>query len=150
MPDEEIERLRKALQALVEGSGRSQRDIERELELGHGYLNHLFSGRMELKFKHVLLLGRALGFTPSEFFRRAYPPVSHAPDWPAQEIEGAFAETGVPLRRPTAGLALDPDGLKELVREILTELLLEIGSRPHGRERRRGGKQVQRSRKPGN
>ncbi len=123
VPHPEIERLRSFLHALVDASGRSYRDLEQSLGLGHGYLSHLFAGRLELKFKHVFLLGAELGLSPTEFFQRAYPPVSHELGWPLREIETALDGAQVTLRPPPATRPVDRDALKALVHEILLELL---------------------------
>jgi hypothetical protein len=140
--DEEIERLRGLLEAMVEGSGRSQSDIERSIGLGHGYLSHLFAGRLELKFKHVFLLGSELGFSPSDFFQRAYPLASHEPAWPMEEVEEGFHRTGAALRSPAPGPPVDRDAMKELIREVLTEALL-----PEGGPKRQPVRREQRGRK---
>src|SRR5689334_10259348 len=46
---EDLERLREALLAVVERSGRSIRDLEREIGVGHGTLGNMFLGRTELR-----------------------------------------------------------------------------------------------------
>ncbi len=144
MSDKEIERLRSFLHALVDASGRSYRDLEQALGLGHGYLSHLFAGRLELKFKHVFLLGAELGLSPSDFFQRAYPLESHEPGWPLEEIEAGFKGTRAMLSPPPANALADREALKEVVREILIELLQEqaevpgVHAAPAGLRRRRG------------
>jgi hypothetical protein len=126
---DEIDRLRLLLRAMVETSGRTHRDIERSLHLGHGYLSHLFAGRLELKFKHVFLLGEELGFSPGEFFQRAYsPPPRARPAWPLADYMAVFGATAE-LRTPQPGPPADLETLRELIREAVTNALREDSRR---------------------
>lgn len=69
---EELERLREALRVLVEDSGRSIRDLEREIGVGHGTLSNMFRGRTELRLRHLDRLARALGVTLQELLAQAF------------------------------------------------------------------------------
>ncbi len=73
--DQEEQRLLFLLAELVDRSGRSQRDIERGIGVGHGWLRHVFKRTTDLKVQHILQLGKFLGFSPGQFFRQAYPAV---------------------------------------------------------------------------
>ncbi len=75
MHEEETARLLELLAELVARSGRTQREVERALGVGHGWLRLLFAGRSEVKVRHILDLAALLGFTPGQFFRQAYPDV---------------------------------------------------------------------------
>ena len=68
----DLERLREALRALVEGSGRSIRDLEREIGLGHGTIGNMFHGRTELRLRHLDRLSSALGITLQELLSQAF------------------------------------------------------------------------------
>lgn len=70
--DEGTGRLREALRGLVERSGRSVREIEREAGLGHGTLGSVLRGRSDLRVRHLELVARALGLTLRELLSRAY------------------------------------------------------------------------------
>lgn len=65
-------RLLELLRNRVRLSRRSHRDLERELNLGHGTIGNLFRGRTELRLRHLEMLGRALGFDPVEILIEAY------------------------------------------------------------------------------
>lgn len=65
-------RLLELVREEVRRSGRSLRDIERELDLGHGTLGNIFRGRTELRLRHVVMLARALHFEPGDLLREAY------------------------------------------------------------------------------
>jgi transcriptional regulator with XRE-family HTH domain len=75
MYEQEPARLLELLAELVARSGRTQREVERALGVGHGWLRLLFAGKSELKVRHILDLAALLGFTPGQFFRQAYPEV---------------------------------------------------------------------------
>src|SRR5690606_16556133 len=79
MEDDDLERLREALWVLVEGSGRSIRDLEGEIGVGHGTLGNMLRGRTELRLRHLDRLARALGVTLQELLAQAFavpqPPV---------------------------------------------------------------------------
>ncbi len=75
MYEQEPARLLELLAELVARSGRTQREVERALGVGHGWLRLLFAGKSELKVRHILDLAALLDFTPGQFFRQAYPEV---------------------------------------------------------------------------
>jgi hypothetical protein len=132
---DEIDRLRLLLRAMVEASGRTHRDIEGALGLGHGYLSHLFAGRLELKFKHVFQLGDELGFSPGEFFQLAYSPAPRERPWLREDLGGVFARMGAELRAPEPGPPAGLDTLKDLIREAVAEALLRESHRERSADR---------------
>ncbi len=85
----------------VQQSGRSLRDLERELDLGHGTLGNIFRGRTELRLHHISMLGRVLHFDPAEVLIQAYRP----------------------REPPAAGLPVTRDELRDLIVEALREEL---------------------------
>jgi transcriptional regulator with XRE-family HTH domain len=72
MPDDDIKKLVDLIEAEVHRSRRSRRDLERALGLSHGYLGHLFSGRTEIKVRHILMLAEEVGFEPTALFNQAF------------------------------------------------------------------------------
>ena len=70
--DPRSRRLLELVRERVRLSGRSHRDLERELDLGHGTLGNIFRGRTELRLRHVAMLGRVLSFEPVELLNEAY------------------------------------------------------------------------------
>ena len=56
MVDDEIRRYAKVLEAVVKLSELSTRELERRLDLGGGTLNRIFTGKIDLKLRHVLLV----------------------------------------------------------------------------------------------
>ena len=73
MNEDEVVRLTNLLSAAVKFSNITQREVERKLGMSSGSLSRLFSGGIELKVKHVLDICEVIGFSPSRFFRAAYP-----------------------------------------------------------------------------
>lgn len=70
--DEEVGRLTDLLQGYMRFRHRTVRDVERDLGWGRGTLNRIFSGRSELKLRHILEVAATLDLTPEEFFHMAY------------------------------------------------------------------------------
>lgn len=54
-------------------SGMSARQLEERLDYGAGTVTRLFSGKIELKLRHILLILEEVGIPPSQFFREAFP-----------------------------------------------------------------------------
>jgi len=53
--------------------GVTNREVERKLGQSPSYLSRVFSGGIELKAEHLILIPRAMGMEPAEFFHLAYP-----------------------------------------------------------------------------
>ena len=102
--DSESFRLLELLREKVRLSRRSHRDLERELNLGHGTIGNLFRGKTELRFRHLEMLGRALRFDPVEVLLEAYG--VYRPDPP-----------------PPPGLVLTREELRAVVRDAVREEL---------------------------
>jgi hypothetical protein len=113
--DLESARLLELIKEKVRLSRRSQRDLERELSLGHGTIGNIFRGRTELRLRHLAMLGRALGFDPVEVLLEVYG--VYRPDPP-----------------PPPGLVVTRDELRALVREVLREELGRSGMRARASE----------------
>lgn len=114
----ELRRLVGVLEELMLSSRRSQRDVERELDLGNGYLSHLFKGRRELKVKHILMLGKVLGFDLLSFAERAYRRRGRTPEWALQQMESGTWEPRGPGPLPP----LDEERIRQLVRDEVRRL----------------------------
>jgi transcriptional regulator with XRE-family HTH domain len=70
----EVQRLINILRTAMRILGVSNRDVERKLGMSPSYLSRVFSGGIELKAEHLILIPRAMGLEPAEFFHLAYPP----------------------------------------------------------------------------
>ena len=65
-------RLLELIRERVRRSGRSHRELEREMDLGHGTLGNILRGRTELRLRHIGMLGKVLGFDTAEILSEAY------------------------------------------------------------------------------
>jgi transcriptional regulator with XRE-family HTH domain len=65
-------RLLELIRERVRRSGRSHRELEREMGLGHGTLGNILRGRTELRLRHIGMLGKVLGFEPAEVLSEVY------------------------------------------------------------------------------
>ncbi|HYU35398.1 MAG TPA: hypothetical protein VEW48_24870 [Thermoanaerobaculia bacterium] len=72
MVEPEIRRLTRLLEALVRVKKVPVRQLERRLGFGGGTLNRIFSGRIELKVRHIMLVLDDLGVPAVQFFKTAY------------------------------------------------------------------------------
>src|SRR5437763_6069541 len=71
--DDEVRRATKLLETVMQASGLTRKDLDLKLGAGPGYVSQVLTGRMELKFRHVLAVLRALEVEPSVFFQTLYP-----------------------------------------------------------------------------
>ncbi|HVT15370.1 MAG TPA: hypothetical protein VHQ90_04190 [Thermoanaerobaculia bacterium] len=108
MNREEVNRYAKLLQAVVQLSRLSEREVERRLGLGGGTLNRIFTRRIELKLFHVLAILEAVDMRPEQFFQLAS------------------------VLRRTVGDS--PDNLGRQVIEALGKLAARVGPRSEGGE----------------
>jgi transcriptional regulator with XRE-family HTH domain len=112
MADDEIKKLVDLIEGEVHRSRRSRRDLERALGLSHGYLGHLFSGRTELKVRHILMLAQEVGFDPTALFNLAL----------GRDPAGAAA--------PPAPPPLTEERVREIARETMREELMKLVQPP--------------------
>jgi transcriptional regulator with XRE-family HTH domain len=139
MIEDDIRRCAKMLESVVRMDGLSARQLEEKLNYGAGTVNRLFSGKIELKLRHILLILEVIGIPPSQFFREVFP----EDDRPRSEPEMAsrlldLLERHAP-RRPPVRPAATATGLSdaELDRRILEALeRLGVTSPPAGGRRR--------------
>src|ERR1700688_3205664 len=105
MVDSEIRRYGKLLEAVVKLSDLSTRELERRLDLGGGTLNRIFTGKIDLKLRHILLVLEIVGMKPERFFQLACtrPAAGEEPASAlAAEILESFQRFGYSIGRPPA------------------------------------------------
>jgi transcriptional regulator with XRE-family HTH domain len=71
--DDEVRRATKLLETVMQAAGLTRKDLDQKLGAGPGYVSQVLTGRMELKFRHILAILRALEVEPSIFFQTLYP-----------------------------------------------------------------------------
>jgi transcriptional regulator with XRE-family HTH domain len=137
MIEDDIRRCAKMLESVVRMDGLSARQLEEKLNYGAGTVNRLFSGKIELKLRHILLILEVIGIPPSQFFREVFP----EDDRPRSEPEMAsrlldLLERHAPRRPPVRPAATSLSDA-ELDRRILEALeRLGVTSPPAGGRRR--------------
>lgn len=108
--DDEVHRAAKLLEALIQVTGVSPKEVEKRLEASPGYLGRLLSGRVELKLRHILALLRILEIEPALFFQTLYPEAGPAGgtvrlDELRSRLEALGLGSGEPaLPRPGVGM----------------------------------------------
>jgi transcriptional regulator with XRE-family HTH domain len=92
----ETEHMLRTLKMIMRILGYTNRDVERKLGLSSSYLSRLFSGGMELRFDHIVHIGKAMGLTPEEVLQFAYP----HPKEPTEAMGRLLTSTGALPPKP--------------------------------------------------
>lgn len=69
----QVQHMLSVLRSVIRGLGYNYQDVAKKLGLSSGYMSRLFSGKIDLKFQHIVDISRVLGFEPEEIFHLAYP-----------------------------------------------------------------------------
>src|SRR5260370_11895474 len=103
MVDDDIRRYARVLEAVVKPGELSTGELERGLELGGGAPNRIFTGKIDLKLRHILLVLEVVGMKPERFFQLAstQPPAGEEGGGAlAAAILGSFQRFGFSIGRP--------------------------------------------------
>ena len=149
MVDDEIRRYAKVLEAVVKLSDLSTRELERRLELGGGTLNRIFTGKIDLKLRHVLLVLDAVGKKPERFFQLACARPARLAEEDevasalAAEILESFQRFGYGIGRTPAAAPDRPLSDEELDRRIEAALarVLDRAEKEKEKEKEEQGKE---------
>jgi hypothetical protein len=137
MVEEEIRRIAKVLEAVVKLSDLSTRELERRLDLGGGTLNRIFTGKIDLKLRHVLLVLEVVGMKPERFFQLACSRPAAGEDAGsslAAEILESFQRFGYSIGRPVAApdRPLSDEELDRRIEAALERVLGRVGKEQGG------------------
>lgn len=137
MIDQEVRRLARLLEALVKVERVPVRELERRLDLGGGTLNRIFTGKIELKVRHILLVLDALGVKPPTFFELAF----KVPEGEEEQASARLLESVETLRRrPWLKFQPEPEPstlTEDDVRRVVSEALREAGLGPRKKPARK-------------
>ena len=138
MVEAEIRRYGKMLEAVVKLSDLSTRELERRLDLGGGTLNRIFTGKIDLKLRHILLVLEVVGMKPERFFQlaSARPAAGdEAGSALAAEILESFQRFGYSIGRPPTpppDRQLSDEELDRRIEAALGRVLGRIAPEPAG------------------
>jgi transcriptional regulator with XRE-family HTH domain len=146
--DDEVRRATKLLETVMQAAGLTRKDLDQKLGAGPGYISQVLTGRMELKFRHILAILRALEVEPSVFFQTLYPEDRPATDAVVmEEFLRRFQKLGFGAQpAPPRGPALDPQELERMIQNAVRAALAGAmdanppeNMKPRGRPNPRGG-----------
>lgn len=129
----------------MQAAGMTRKDLDQKLGAGPGYVSQVLTGRMELKFRHILAILRALDVEPSVFFQTLYPESRPSSDAVVmEEFLRRFQKLGFGGAKTTApppSPALEPQELEKLIQNAVRAALAEQtgGGEPDEDEEPRGG-----------
>jgi hypothetical protein len=132
MRQEDLSELRAVLREAVAACRRSNRDLEDDLGLGHGSLQRMLDGQVDVRVQHLVALARLLQVHPMEFLELGFP------DWPVHHHLTDWMRPDLRKRaRKRPGLPSTREELSELVRGIVQE---ELDTREAAPARRASGR----------
>ena len=70
--NKDMKRLLDLMRVACAGWRGYKHDLEGAMEIGHGRLEELFNGHLELRVRHLVGLARLLKIPPSDFLRLAF------------------------------------------------------------------------------
>jgi transcriptional regulator with XRE-family HTH domain len=125
--DDEVRRATKLLETVMQAAGMTRKDLDQKLGAGPGYVSQVLTGRMELKFRHILAILRALDVEPSVFFQTLYPENRPSSDAVVmEEFLRRFQKLGFGQEKtapPQAPPSLDPQELERLIQNAVRAAL---------------------------
>jgi transcriptional regulator with XRE-family HTH domain len=131
--DDEVRRATKLLETVMQAAGMTRKDLDQKLGAGPGYVSQVLTGRMELKFRHILAILRALDVEPSVFFQTLYPEDRPSSDAVVMEEflrrfqKLGFGQPATTSAPPTP--ALDPQELERLIQNAVRAALSQQAGR---------------------
>lgn len=123
--EDEVRRATKLLETVMQAAGLTRKDLDQRLGAGPGYVSQVLTGRMELKFRHILAILRALDVEPSIFFQTLYPEDRPATDAVVmEEFLRRFQKLGFGTQPvPPPSPALDPQELEKMIQNAVRAAL---------------------------
>lgn len=150
---DDLRHLRQLLRQAIEATDLPVRQIEAEVGVGHGKLDHLLDGRQELRVRHLLGFARLLKVPPQDFLALGCPGAQETvkyrlKQWieppafgPRSGEKNGGAEPEMAelvreaVRKELAG-SLNREELAETIRSVVREELDDSKRKPGGRSER--------------
>lgn len=123
--DDEVRRATKLLETIMQAAGMTRKDLDQKLGAGPGYVSQVLTGRMELKFRHILAILRALDVEPSVFFQTLYPEDRPATDAVVmEEFLRRFQKLGFGAQAaPPPTSSINPQELEKMIQSAVRAAL---------------------------
>jgi transcriptional regulator with XRE-family HTH domain len=123
--DDEVRRATKLLETVMQAAGLTRKDLDQRLGAGPGYVSQVLTGRMELKFRHILAILRSLDVEPSVFFQTLYPENRPSTDAVVmEEFLRRFQKLGFGAQSaPPPPPALAPQDLEKMIQNAVRAAL---------------------------
>ena len=122
--EDEVRRATKLLETVMQAAGLTRKELDQRLGAGPGYISQVLTGRMELKFRHILAILRALDVEPSIFFQTLYPGDRPSSDQAVmEEFLKRFQKLGFGASSAPQPPAVDPRELERLVQSAVQAAL---------------------------
>ncbi|HVR97289.1 MAG TPA: helix-turn-helix transcriptional regulator [Thermoanaerobaculia bacterium] len=126
--EEEVRRATKLLETVMQAAGLTRKDLDQKLGAGPGYVSQVLTGRMELKFRHILAILKALDVDPGVFFQTLYPESRPSGDVAMmEEFLKRFQKLGFgkPPEPPPPSPSLGSQELEKLIQNAVRSALAE-------------------------
>jgi transcriptional regulator with XRE-family HTH domain len=121
MVEKETRRLTNLLESLVRVKKMPVREVERRLDMAGGTMNRIFSGKIEIKLRHILAVLEVLEVPPTAFFQIAYEKGGEAVG--VEQILARLERMGLTSRpEPPATQPVTSEDLRRTIAEVLQEL----------------------------
>jgi len=129
MPDD-LRSLRDLLREAIVATRLTSREVEDALGIGHGKLERLLNGKLEIRVRHILALAAILKVSPGDFFILGCPGAVEA----AQHELVEWLSPPARRRAAKAVRAGSTEDIANLVRITVREELARLRRGPNGPE----------------
>jgi hypothetical protein len=144
MIDDEVKNAARLLETMMKMAGVNRQELDQRMGAGRGYASQVLSGRMELKYRHILAMLEALEIEPATFFGILFPAAEERGGPSSMErLLGQLRRAGPVDRageRPEPAPAVGPDDLDNRIRAVVREMLNEQAAAPRRRSQKPRGK----------
>lgn len=122
--DDEVRRATKLLETVMQAAGLTRKDLDQKLGAGPGYVSQVLTGRMELKFRHILAILHALQVEPSVFFQTLYPEDRPSTDAVVmEEFLRRFQKLGFGAQAAPPSPSVEPRELERMIQNAVRAAL---------------------------
>jgi transcriptional regulator with XRE-family HTH domain len=127
---DDLRSLRDLLREAIAATRLTSREVEDALEIGHGKLERLLNGQMEIRVRHILALANILKVSPGDFLILGCPGAVEA----AQNELVEWLSPPTRRRAAKAARSGSTEDIAKLVRITIREELARLRRGPNGPE----------------